>query len=86
MGALVDDEAVEREAFVVALEAVVVLAQSAEVGFCDLLYLLLGEGRAVEAALGELLAEGVAVLPLEDEEVALLVGAVAGAVEVVVGA
>lgn len=64
----------------------IVFPESTKISLCYLLYLLLVEGSAVESALGEFFAESIAVLPLEDKEVALLIGAVARIVQVVVSA
>lgn len=50
-----------------------------------MLDLLLAEGSAIEASLGSLLPEGVAILSLEDKEEALLLRAISTAGQVIVG-
>ena len=82
VGGYIDDEAAEREFLIIPLEAVGVLPESAEIGFNDVSDLLFGEGLLIESSFGDLVFESVVVLPLKDEEVDLLVGAVAFVVEV----
>lgn len=64
----------------------VVLAQPAEVGLDDLLDLLLRELGSVGAPVAELKLEVVVILALEDHVEALLVGAVARVIDVIVHA
>lgn len=80
----IDDHGVQCHLLVLPLETLAVLPQPTQIRLHDLHQLVLAKAPLVEPALHALLLERVAVLPVEDQVVRLLVAAVAVFLELVV--
>lgn len=74
---LIDDQAVKAQAIILPLKPMAILPQSTKICFDDLLYLIFSKVFLVESPFDDLVFERIVVLPFEDEEVSLFIGAVA---------